>query len=185
MGLRLRVGVNVAVNIGWRRWGVGEVSALVDGVRVDTEAVGSGGGRVASRETSGVWLWRREGRTVMSAAAAATARGDASGGTGMPFRTLGKNPCARAVMDVSACGKGNRSGFDMWRRSGKGKEEVRTGVRMLPRARRRPCAWASRWASCSIEGMERCGRGRFATGGVKGVRGEDERMEWDDGSARW
>jgi hypothetical protein len=34
---------------------------------------------------------------------------------------------------------------------GEEKEEVRTGARMLPRARRRPCTWASRWASCSME----------------------------------
>lgn len=36
-------------------------------------------------------------------------QGGASGGTGMPFRTLGKNPCARVAMDVSACRKENGS----------------------------------------------------------------------------
>jgi len=45
-------------------------------------------------------------------------QGDASGGTGMPFRTLGKNPCARAAMDASACGNGDGSGLDMWRSYG-------------------------------------------------------------------
>ena len=33
--------------------------------------------------------------------------------------------------------------------------------------------------------MGRSGRGRCATGGVKGVRGEVERMELCDGLARW
>lgn len=37
--------------------------------------------------------------------------GDASGGTGTPFQTLDKNPYARAEMDASAYGKGDRSGF--------------------------------------------------------------------------
>lgn len=51
-----------------------------------------------------------------------------------------------------------RMGQDLDRRRNSGrkkrKEEVRTGARMLPRARRRPCTCASRCASCSIEDGE-------------------------------
>jgi hypothetical protein len=91
------------------------VSALVDGARVDTEAVGSEGGRGASRETSvaaatggadcHVRCHCRHCRHCL------VCQGDASAGTGMPFQTLGKNPCARAAMDVSACGNGDGSRF--------------------------------------------------------------------------
>jgi hypothetical protein len=54
-------------------------------------------------------------------------QGYASGGTGMPFRTLGKNPCARAAMDVSACGKGNvsRVGHVAYEWEGKGRGPYR------------------------------------------------------------
>jgi hypothetical protein len=51
-------------------------------------------------------------------------------------------------------GRGKGQDFEMWRRSGRENRRGRTGARMLPRARRRPCTWASRWASCSIEGGE-------------------------------
>jgi hypothetical protein len=76
-------------------------SALADGVRVDTvadDAVGD----IAAR-----WVTNVAGAT---GAAECPVRcycrrcqpclGDASAGTGMPFQTLGKSPCARAAGDA-------------------------------------------------------------------------------------
>ena len=71
MGLRLWVGVNVAVNlvvcievcVRIRRW---LMRVLIWRLRVV--------GVVERHDGRRVWLWRREGRTVMSAATAATAR---------------------------------------------------------------------------------------------------------------
>lgn len=81
--------------------GVGAESVLVDGARVDTAA----DGRAARREMY-----------VPGATGAAECpvrcycrrhrpwRGNASVGTGMPFQTLGENPCAKEVVDASVCG---------------------------------------------------------------------------------
>lgn len=123
---------------------VGEESALVDGARVDTEVVGSEGGSAASRETSVAVATGGVDYHVHSHCRQAC-QGDASGGTGMPFRTLGKNPCARAAGDVSACGKWGS--VKIWKCGagvGEERKRVRTGAIMLPRTRRRPCTWASR-----------------------------------------
>jgi hypothetical protein len=77
---------------------------LVDGARVDT-ALGGDCDSAAQWETD-----------VTGATGAADCpvrcycrrcqplRGDASGGTGMPFQTLGEIPCARAARDVSRDG---------------------------------------------------------------------------------
>jgi hypothetical protein len=160
MGLRLWVGVNVAVKlvvsvemwVSCRRWLM--VRVLIRRLWVVR--------MVERHDRRRVCLWRLEGRTVMFAATAATAR------------------CARVmpVVERGCCsghwvrtrvrgrrwtllhmGRGMGQDLDRWRRSGRRKEEVRTGAIMLPSTRRRPCTWASRWASCSIEdGEEWSGR---------------------------
>jgi hypothetical protein len=158
LGLRLWVGVNVAVILVvgvevWvrcRRWlMVGLLIRRLWVVRV-----------VVRHDWRRVWLWRREGRTVMSAATAAIAttarcarvmpvveRGCRSGHW-IRTRVRGRRWTFLHV------GRGMCQDLDLWRKSGRGKEEALTGARMLPRARRRPCTWASRWASFSIEDGE-------------------------------
>lgn len=84
---------------------MGAESALVDGARVDT-ALGGDCDSAAQWET---------GVTGATGAADCPVRCyyrrcqllpvDASGGTGMPFQTLGESPYARAARDASACGK--------------------------------------------------------------------------------
>ena len=150
MGLRLWVGVNVAVKL-WvsvevwvsrRRWLM--VNVLIRRLWVV---------RVVERHNRRrVWLWRREGWTVMFAATAAIAwvmpvveRGCRSGHW-IRTRVRGRRWTFLWV------GRGMNQYLDMWRRSGR--KEVRTGAMMLPRTRRRPCTWASRWASFSIEDVE-------------------------------
>jgi hypothetical protein len=82
------------------------VSALVDGARVDMEAVGTEGGRAARQETSvAVATGGADCHVRCHCRHCQVCQGDASDGTGMPFRTLGKNPCARVAMDASACEK--------------------------------------------------------------------------------
>jgi len=155
MGLRLWVGVDVAVKLVvgievWvrsRRWLM--VRVLIRRLWVV---------RVVERHDGRrVWLWRREGWTVMSTATAATARcagvmpvveRGCRSGYWVRTRVRGRRWTFLRV------GRGMGQDLDMWRRSGRGKEEVRTGAMMLPRTRRRPCTWASRWASCSIEDGE-------------------------------
>jgi len=95
---------------------VGVVSALVDGARVDTEAVDSEGDRAARRETSvPVAKGGVDCHVRCHCRHCQLCQGDASVGTGTSFRTPGRNPCVRAARDASACGKGD----ELWHKNGK------------------------------------------------------------------
>ena len=100
VGLRLWVGVNVAMKlrVGIEVWVIRRrllmMCVLIRRLWVVQVVVRHDGRRV--------WLRRREGRTVMFATTAATARVMPVVERGCRSRTLGENPYARAAMDASA-----------------------------------------------------------------------------------
>jgi hypothetical protein len=183
MGLRLWVGVNVVVKLlvgveVWvrsRRWLM--VCVLIRRLWVVGVVVGHDGRRV--------WLWRREGWTIMSAPTAAR--------------------CARVMPVVErGCRSGDwvRTRVRGWRwtflRVRRGTGQIWTCGVGVGEERKRPVQGrlcyrgqdgdhvrGHRGGHRAPWRMWRTGRGRCATGGAKGVRGEDERMEWGDGLAGW
>lgn len=93
---------------------MGAESALVDGARVDT-ALGGDCDNAAQWETDVTGATRAAESPVRCCYCrrCQLLRDDASGGTGMPFQTLGESPCARAARDASEEGMGQD--MEMWR----------------------------------------------------------------------